>query len=136
MFSVTATIDFCYGHRLLHYEGKCAHLHGHNGRAEVELRGATLDRRSMVADFADIDRAVRSWIDENLDHRLLLHRDDPLVQILRRQDEPVFLMDTDPTAESIARLIFEIAASRGLPVSSVRLWETATSVATYAPAPS
>jgi 6-pyruvoyltetrahydropterin/6-carboxytetrahydropterin synthase len=136
MFSVTATIDFCYGHRLLHYQGKCAHLHGHNGRVEIELRAAALNQQSMVADFADIDRVVRGWIDENLDHRLLLHKDDPLVQLLRRQDEPVFLLDADPTAESIARLIFEIAASRGLPVASVRLWETATSVATYAPASS
>ena len=33
MFRVTKEIHFCYGHRLLNYDGKCRHLHGHNGRA-------------------------------------------------------------------------------------------------------
>ena len=39
MFRVTREIEFCYGHRLLNYEGKCRHLHGHNGRAVITLRG-------------------------------------------------------------------------------------------------
>jgi len=87
-----------------------------------------------VADFSDIGRIVKSWTDQNLDHRMLLHRDDPLVEVLRRHDEPVFLMDSDPTAEAIARLICEYAVSQGLKVSEVRLWETDTSVASYTPA--
>ena len=37
MYSVTKRIDFCYGHRLLGYQGKCCHLHGHNGRAIVSF---------------------------------------------------------------------------------------------------
>ena len=39
MFRVTREIFFCYGHRLLNYEGKCRHLHGHNGRAVITLEG-------------------------------------------------------------------------------------------------
>jgi 6-pyruvoyltetrahydropterin/6-carboxytetrahydropterin synthase len=132
MYRVTEIVEFCYGHRLLRYQGKCAHLHGHNGRAEIVLAAASLNPQSMVADFSDIARVVKGWIDQNLDHRMLLHRDDPLVPVLRRADEPVFVMDADPTAEAIARLIFDQAASRGLPVSEVRLWETPTSVAAYA----
>ena len=38
MYSVTKRIDFCYGHRLLDYNGVCAHPHGHNGMAEIEVR--------------------------------------------------------------------------------------------------
>jgi 6-pyruvoyltetrahydropterin/6-carboxytetrahydropterin synthase len=134
MFLVTESVDFSYGHRLLRYQGKCAHLHGHNGRAEITVAAESLNRQAMVADFSEISRIVRGWIDQNLDHRLLLHRDDPLVEVLRRHDEPVFLMDCDPTAEAIARLIHEYASSQGLQVAEVRLWETGTSVATYAPA--
>ena len=133
MYRVTEIIDFCYGHRLLNYQGKCAHLHGHNGRAEIVLAAPALNAQSMVADFSDIARIVKGWIDQNLDHRMLLHRDDPLVPILRRADEPVFLMDADPTAEAIARLIYEYAVAQGLQVGEVRLWETDTSVASYAP---
>jgi 6-pyruvoyltetrahydropterin/6-carboxytetrahydropterin synthase len=133
MFTVTQILDFCYGHRLLRYKGKCAHLHGHNGRLEVVVASGALDDLSMVADFSEIERIVRGFIDENLDHRLLLHKDDPLVEALRRHDEPVFVMDCDPTAEAIARLIGLEAKSAGLDVSEVRLWETPTSVASYRP---
>lgn len=134
MYRVTEIVDFCYGHRLLRYQGKCAHLHGHNGRVEIELSAPALNDQSMVADFSDISRIVKGWIDQNLDHRLLLHKDDPLVPILKQHDEPVFLMDHDPTAEAIARLIHDQATAHGLCVSQVRLWETDTSVATYTPA--
>ena len=37
MFRVTREIDFCYGHRLLNYDGKCSYLHGHNGRAIITI---------------------------------------------------------------------------------------------------
>jgi len=131
MFTVTQILEFCYGHRLLEYQGKCAHIHGHNGRVEVVLGSKSLDGQSMVADFSEVERIVRGFVDQNLDHKLLLRRDDPLVEPLRRLDEPLFLMDQDPTAESIARLICERARAAGLDVSEVRLWETPTSVACY-----
>ncbi|MEM4248235.1 MAG: 6-carboxytetrahydropterin synthase, partial [Candidatus Nanoarchaeia archaeon] len=34
-YQVSREIEFSYGHRLLNYEGKCKHLHGHNGKALV-----------------------------------------------------------------------------------------------------
>jgi len=133
MYRVTEIVEFCYGHRLLRYKGKCAHLHGHNGRVEIELASPSLNDQSMVADFSDIGRIVKEWIDQNLDHRMLLHREDPLVAVLKKHDEPLFLMDSDPTAEAIAKVIFDHAAAQRLPVSMVRLWETPGSIATYAP---
>jgi len=133
MFTVTEIIEFCYGHRLLRYQGKCAHLHGHNGRVEVTVAAKTLDGQSMVTDFSEIGRVVRAFIDQHLDHKLLLHKDDPLAAVLRGHDEPLFLMDSDPTAEAIARLICDRARSSGLDVCEVRLWETPSSVAAYVP---
>jgi 6-pyruvoyltetrahydropterin/6-carboxytetrahydropterin synthase len=133
MYRVTEVIEFCYGHRLLNYQGKCAHLHGHNGRAEIVLAAQELDGQSMVADFSDIDRIVRSWIEKTIDHQMILNRKDPLVRVLQEHHEPVFLMDSDPTAEAIARVIFDYAASQGLPVEEIRLWETGSSVASYGP---
>ena len=133
MYRVTESIEFCYGHRLLRYKGKCAHLHGHNGRVEIELASPSLNDQSMVADFSEISRIVKEWIDQNLDHRMLLHKDDPLAAVLRSHDEPLYLMDGDPTAEAIAALICERARAQGLDVCEVRLWETPTSVASYVP---
>ena len=69
MYSVTKRIEFCYGHRLLDYDGICKHPHGHNAVAEIEVRTDQLDNRNMVCDFSDIKRIVKGWIDRELDHR-------------------------------------------------------------------
>jgi 6-pyruvoyltetrahydropterin/6-carboxytetrahydropterin synthase len=133
MFRVTKEINFCYGHRLLNYAGKCRHLHGHNGRAVVTLEAASLDALGMVVDFSEVKRVVGKWIDESLDHRMLLHEADPIIPELLRQGEPFATLNANPTAENIARLIFERVASQGLPVVEVTLWETEASFATYRP---
>ncbi|MBI3012877.1 MAG: 6-carboxytetrahydropterin synthase [Elusimicrobia bacterium] len=131
MYSVTKVLSFCYGHRLLRYQGKCKYLHGHNGRAEIHLRSENLDPRGMVIDFSDIKNLIGRFIEENLDHKILLCREDPLVKILESMKEPHFVMEVNPTAENIAKLIFDFAHSKNLPVISVKLWETDTSFAVY-----
>ena len=131
MFRVTRQIDFCYGHRLLNYEGKCRYLHGHNGRALIALEQPQLDERGMVLDFGDIKQVVSRWIDDHLDHRMILCREDPAISALRDLGEPLFLMDENPTAENIAKLIFDITAESGFPVVEVQLWETPRCFATY-----
>ena len=135
MFRVTKEIHFCYGHRLLDYAGKCRHLHGHNGRAVVALEAPQLDALGMVVDFTLIKQVLGKWIDDALDHRMLLHRDDPIIPELRRQGEPFVELDVNPTAENIAKMIFDYAVSHGLPVVEVTLWETENSFATYRKAP-
>lgn len=131
MYRVTREIDFCYGHRLLNYAGKCRHLHGHNGKAVIAIEAPTLDERGMVLDFGDIKQVVSTWIDENLDHRMILHRDDPAVEALTALGEPLYLIDSNPTAESIARLIYDFTKQAGFPIVEARLWETPKCFATY-----
>jgi 6-pyruvoyltetrahydropterin/6-carboxytetrahydropterin synthase len=131
VYRVSKEIHFCYGHRLLDYAGKCRHLHGHNGKAVITLEAPVLDRLGMVVDFAEIKRVIGKWVDETLDHKMLLHRDDPVIPELRRQGEPFVELDFNPTAENIAKLIFERTAAAGFPVFEVTLWETENSFATY-----
>ena len=132
MYSVTKRIDFCYGHRLLDYSGICKHPHGHNAVAEIEICTDGLDTRNMVVDFSDIKRLVKGWIDRELDHRMILRHDDPLVPPLQALGEPIYILDNNPTVERIARLIFDVSHEQGLPVMRVTVWETPTSWATYA----
>jgi 6-pyruvoyltetrahydropterin/6-carboxytetrahydropterin synthase len=131
MFRVSRQIDFCYGHRLLNYDGKCKYLHGHNGRAVITIEKAALDDRGMVLDFTEIKQVVSRWIDENLDHRMILRRDDPAAPMLQKLGEPVYLIDVNPTAENIARLIFDYTLSQGFPVVEAKLWETPNCFASY-----
>lgn len=131
MYHVTCQIDFCYGHRLLNYAGKCRHLHGHNGVAVIAIQGEHLDPRGMVLDFTDIKQVVSRWIDDTLDHRMILNESDPVVPYLRDLDEPMYLMSQNPTAEAIAKLIYDFAQTHGFPIAEVRLWETPRCFATY-----
>ena len=133
MYSVTKEIRFCYGHRLLNHKGKCRHLHGHNARALITLESESLDEMGMVYDFKDIESVVKAWIDEHIDHNMLMHREDPFLAAVQEAGERVYVRDATPTAENIAKLIFEVTQQAGLPVTEVLLWETATAYARYAP---
>lgn len=129
IYTVVKAIDFCYGHRLLNYDGKCRHLHGHNGLLEVELYSNILDFRGMVMDFTDIRNIVKKWVDETLDHKMLLNKEDPVAKILVEMGEAVYLMEDNPTAENIAKHIYEEIRTRGINVANIKLWETASSYA-------
>jgi len=131
MYLVTKRIEFCYGHRLLDYDGVCKHPHGHNALVEIDVRTDSLDRRNMVADFSDIKRIVKGWIDRELDHKMILRHDDPLVGPLQELGEPVYILESNPTVERIARLIFDNAREAGVNVVAVRVWETPNSIAEY-----
>ena len=131
MFRVTQHIEFCYGHRLLNYSGKCRYLHGHNGRAVIVLEGEQLDTRGMLVDFAEIKNSLRGWIDAELDHRMILCENDPALPLLQQLNEPVYVIPENPTAENIARLIHNYARGQGFPIVEVSLWETASSCATF-----
>jgi 6-pyruvoyltetrahydropterin/6-carboxytetrahydropterin synthase len=129
--SVTKVIDFCYGHRLLNYNGKCQHLHGHNGIVEIEIESDSLDELGMVVDFGEIRKAVKGWIDSNLDHKMILCRQDPVIEFLAQMGEPLYIMDENPTAENIAKHIYKQVQSQGFKVREIRLWETPSSYASY-----
>ena len=131
MYSVTKKVEFCYGHRLLEHTGACRHPHGHNAIAEIEVRAAALDAMNMVIDFGEVKDRIERWVERELDHRMILSVDDPLVAVLRNLGEPVYVLDSNPTAERIARLLFDVARECGLAVSRVTVWETSSSSATY-----
>ncbi|MEK6543112.1 MAG: 6-carboxytetrahydropterin synthase [Elusimicrobiota bacterium] len=130
-FRVIKSIDFCYGHRLYRYGGKCKNVHGHNGRLEIVIAASKLDDLGMVVDFSGIKSKIKSWVDDELDHRMLVMRDDPSAARLKALDPEVVLLDFNPTAENLARHIFSHVKKMGFAVCEVRLWETESSCAAY-----
>jgi len=113
------------------HSGKCRFLHGHNGLLEVDVDAEELDAMGMVVDFGEVRDLVKGWVDEHIDHRMVLSRNDPVVPILLESGEPLYLMDENPTAESLARHIFEKVSELGMTLSEIRLWETPSNLATY-----
>lgn len=130
-FKVTKQIEFCYGHRLLEYDGKCKYLHGHNGLLEIEVGTESLDSLGMVIDFGVIKDIVKQWVDDNIDHKMILSKDDPILGMLNDINEPVYVLDGNPTAENIAKHVHEQARKAGLDILETRLWETPSSFAAY-----
>lgn len=101
---------------------KCARPHGHSYSVEVSVAtDGELAPSGFVADFADLG-PVGVYVQETLDHRDLNE-----------------VIDVAPTSENLARLLFEWCAANldlpsGVTVASVRVSETASTFAEYAPA--
>jgi 6-pyruvoyltetrahydropterin/6-carboxytetrahydropterin synthase len=131
MFRIVREVKFCFGHRLMEYEGKCRRLHGHNGRAFFSVASNELGQNGMTVDFATVKRTMKAWIDENFDHKAILHQDDPLLHRLRSLGEPAYALADHPTTENLAKALFDQARKLGVPVSEVALWENDASCAVY-----
>jgi 6-pyruvoyltetrahydropterin/6-carboxytetrahydropterin synthase len=115
----------------MNHPGKCRHLHGHSARVAITLESENLNDQGMVCDFSDIKKFAGQWIDDTLDHNMLLHKDDLVLPLLQEAGERVMVVDEHPTAEFLAKLIFEHIASGGFPVTHVSVWETDSANASY-----
>lgn len=131
MYRVEKEIKFCFGHRLMAYQGKCSQLHGHNGRAVIVIESQELDELGMVFDFKELKAKVLRWVDEQLDHCMILQEGDPIIELIRPLGSRCFVMDEPPTTENIAKLIYRHVLSMGMNVVEVRFWETDSSMASY-----
>lgn len=133
MYGVQVTIKWCMGHRLVEgYVGPCSKLHGHNYRAVFTFESKKLNNQGFVIDFKEIKKTIKEWVDYKLDHILLLNQKDPLVKILEKHT-PVVVLNTNPTAENIAKILFDMFKHerRWPKLLSVDVWETDDCCATY-----
>ena len=133
MYEVSREFEFSYTHRLWRYDGKCGNLHGHNGIVRVTLAQESLDESGLSVDFHQIKQTIESWVEENWDHKTILNSEDPLLPILTKAGVKCVSVDSNPTSEQFARLIYRQAELMGLPVKSVDFWETSKSMARYCP---
>lgn len=85
-------------HRLLHYDGACNNLHGHNMEWEIELEVSMIGvgESNMPLDF----KAVADQIDV-VDHATVLNEDDPLLESTEALGEYI-TTDGDPTCEVLS----------------------------------
>ena len=131
MYELMVEGTFDAAHQLIGYDGPCENLHGHNARVELTLSAAVLNAEKMVADFTTVGAALKFWIDENFDHKVILCSRDPLLKILKDNGQACYETRDNPTAEIMAELIFMEMTKLGMPVSKVRFWETDTAAASY-----
>jgi 6-pyruvoyltetrahydropterin/6-carboxytetrahydropterin synthase len=129
-------IQFCSGHRLVGHESKCSHLHGHNYVAMIHCEADQLDGVGRVVDFSCIKDVIGNWIDEQWDHGMILHQDDPNAHAIATANlggvgrQKLYLMAVNPTAENMAAHLLQVGnqlferAHYSVRVVKVVLWET------------
>ncbi|HUU75327.1 MAG TPA: 6-carboxytetrahydropterin synthase [Methanoregulaceae archaeon] len=117
-------VHFDASHRLLHYQGKCANLHGHRWRVEVWMEGEVDDDTRILMDYNTIKSII-----EHFDHQIILNRDDPMVPCIEQFHE-VITTAGDPTSELLAQHIRddldEECRRSGINArtTTVRVWES------------
>lgn len=79
------TLIFSAGHFITHSGDVCERLHGHNYRVAAEVEGP-LDENQYVVDFIALRDMLRAIIGE-LDHRVLLPTEHPLVRVVADERE-------------------------------------------------
>jgi 6-pyruvoyltetrahydropterin/6-carboxytetrahydropterin synthase len=122
MFEISVDYTFAAGHALRGYKGKCENVHGHNYKVRVRVAGEEVNNIGLLMDFVDLRAAIKTMV-EAWDHRFL-------------NDLPPF-DKLNPSAENMARVFYEgidaDVRKHGAHVSSVTVWETDTTSATYKP---
>lgn len=115
--TVTKEMNFCAAHRLVGYNGPCKNIHGHNYKVFLTLErtldsqgDSGLDKLGMVIDFKAIKEHIQNWLDEKLDHALIINEvDKSLIQFARSSQMKHFIMPTNATAEHLSRMILMYA---------------------------
>jgi len=117
MYIIRKEFAFSASHMLegLPIEHPCSRLHGHNYVITVELELATLNRVGFVTDYRELE-PIKKYIDEKFDHRNL---NDVMTQ--------------NPTAENIAKLIYNMFKPQFPNLSAVEVSETPKTTARYTP---
>ena len=117
MYTITKQFGFSASHVLtgLPVDHPCARLHGHNYAVEVVLQSPRLNEVGFVRDYREL-AALKTYLDERFDH-----------QHLNAQ------LDENPTAENLARHLFEFCIDRWPETVAVRVSETPRTWAEWRP---
>jgi 6-pyruvoyltetrahydropterin/6-carboxytetrahydropterin synthase len=120
VYEVTIRHTFSAAHNLKEIGGTCEKLHGHNFIVEVSVYSPTLNDAGTVIDF----KIEEKWVDEilrTLDHKYL--------------NELIYFHDLNPSAENIARFIYDRALEKAkihhVGVACVTVWESENTRASY-----
>lgn len=122
---------------------KCRSIHGHSWWITVSIGGPSLDGDGMLVEFGAFKRAWRGWLDQHVDHHLVVSVHDPLVEAIRAVDpgHRLLVWPESPTTEVFARRLFEQAervlascdaVATGATIDRVHVQETSVNAAAFA----
>jgi len=131
MITCTRRIEFDAAHRILNHESKCKMLHGHRYVLEATFEAYDLDDLGRVIDFGEIKKILGDWINENFDHNAILSKYDAGLgeKIAAQTGQRIFYLAENPTAENIAKFLFEkvcptLFVEKNVKCTAIKLYET------------
>jgi len=100
MTVINTRLLFEAAHRQYNDPSKCGYLHGHNWAVDVYVRSDHIGAIGYIVDFKDLKEVVDAY-----DHKVLLHKNDPLVGILSDAGQKVKFFDLNPTCECLSIIL-------------------------------
>ncbi|WP_243373630.1 6-carboxytetrahydropterin synthase QueD [Geotalea sp. SG265] len=120
MYRLKIQTSFAAAHCLMHYQGDCENLHGHNWKVEVTVAAKELDKSGLGIDFKILKSETNTLL-KTLDHKYL-------------NELPPF-MESSPSSENIARYLFQELAKKfnsdNVTLAEVTVWESDFASASY-----
>jgi 6-pyruvoyltetrahydropterin/6-carboxytetrahydropterin synthase len=137
-FIVEKEVQFDAGHRVPNHKSKCCNPHGHRYRVVVGVSGDLVSSegasdQGMVMDFGDIKALLTAYVHDVYDHGFMVYMEDITMRELASL-VPTFkwvYVAFIPTAENLARSIYDNLAQYLSGLAYVKVWETPTSMAMY-----
>ncbi len=137
MYYLTAEASFDSAHFLNEHDGKCSNLHGHRWRMVAKIAGEQLKEdgpeKGMLIDFSDFKKALQE-IADSLDHTFIYEQGSLQLATLDALEAEGFsfvVVPFRPTAENLAKYLFERLRKEGFPVCLMTVYETPDNCAMY-----
>jgi len=134
---ITRKGSFDSGHRVMNERMKCFNLHGHTYLYELQFMFQQMEEIGYAIDFKEIKRIGIQWIEDLLDHGMILNpQDTEIIKVTQSTHSKMWLMSLNgregycnPTVENIAKEIFLamdvlFAKRTHLIIHQIRLYET------------
>lgn len=120
MYKLKVETSFAAAHCLIHYQGDCENLHGHNWKVEVTVTAMELDKAGLGIDFKILKGETNTLL-KTLDHKYL--------------NELSPFIESSPSSENIASYIYHELAKKfnngNVKLDMVTVWESDFASASY-----
>jgi len=128
---ITRKGSFDSGHRVMNERMKCFNIHGHTYLYELKFEFNEMEEIGYAIDFKEIKRVGCQWIDDILDHGMILNpQDTALIETTKSYGSKLWLMSLNgeeaycnPSVENIAKEVFLAMMVLFEPYKNLRIHE-------------
>lgn len=133
------------GHRQYLDSGHCSFIHGYGRKIKITFACNQLDERGWVMDFGGL-KQVRKWLEDEWDHRTLIHEDDPeltdlkeieldgtiKLNVVSKPYGPGIELSCLYVYDRVSPMIYKATDGR-VWIETVEIWEHENNSASYSP---